>query len=109
MKFTTLIPVRFNDGRKVPLHQRIYMVGLSNGGMLAYRYAAERTVRLAACAVVAGAIDSRIDSADPVWTLPVPDRPLPMLILHGDADPTVPYDGGAPTDRWEFLRRHQTD
>lgn len=78
---------------------RIYMVGLSNGGMLAYRYAAERTARLAACAVVAGAIGSRSGTNEPVWTPPVPDRPLPVLILHGDADPTVPYEGGAPSDR----------
>lgn len=78
---------------------RIYMVGLSNGGMLAYRYAAEGTARLAACAVVAGAIGSRSDADAPAWTPPVPGRPVPMLILHGDADLTVPYGGGLPTGR----------
>ncbi len=78
---------------------RIYMVGLSNGGMLTYRYATERTARLAACAVVCGAIGSRNDADEPVWTLPVPSLPLPVLILHGDADLTVPYDGGVPIDR----------
>jgi len=75
------------------------MMGLSNGGMLAYRYAAEGKARLAACAAVAGAIGSRGGAGEPPWTMPVPRRPLPVLILHGDADPAVPYDGGAPADR----------
>ena len=77
---------------------RIYLVGLSNGGMFAYRYAAEHTRRLAACAVMAGAIDSRTGTNQPVWALPVPECPLPMLIMHGDADPKVPYQGGTPAD-----------
>ncbi|MEI6516399.1 MAG: PHB depolymerase family esterase [bacterium] len=75
---------------------RIYMVGLSNGGMLAYRFAAEHTARLAACAVVSGTIGSRAGTNEPAWTMPLPDRPLPILILHGDADASVPYQGGFP-------------
>jgi len=26
--------------------------------------------------------------------MPSPERPVPFLIMHGDADKTVPYEGG---------------
>ncbi len=76
------------DGR------RIFMVGFSNGGMLTYRYAAERSSRLAAAAVVSGALGSRESSAAPAWRVPEPAGPVPMLVMHGTEDESIPYDGG---------------
>ncbi|MCF7848685.1 MAG: hypothetical protein K9M45_07545, partial [Kiritimatiellales bacterium] len=38
---------------------RIYMVGHSKGGMMAYRYTMERAGKIAAAAVFAGALDSK--------------------------------------------------
>ena len=73
---------------------RIFMVGYSNGGMMAYRYAAEQANRLAAAAVFAGAIDSDADGKANHWTPPQPRHPLPILILHGTADDIVPPSGG---------------
>jgi len=64
---------------------RVYAVGLSNGGMMAYRLAAEAPELLRAVAVVAGTLDlppTRIQ------------RGLPVLHLHGTADLDVPYLGG---------------
>ena len=62
---------------------RVYVTGMSNGGMMAYRLACEST-RFAAIAPVAGTL--------------VTDCPRPpltsVLHIHGTADPTVPYDGG---------------
>jgi polyhydroxybutyrate depolymerase len=78
---------------------RIYMVGFSNGGMMAYRFAAERPNKLAAIASVSGAIGSRASPDSPEWLLPVPERPVPVLIMHGASDETVPFDGGKPIDR----------
>lgn len=74
---------------------RIYLIGYSNGGMMAYRYAAEQTGRLAAAAVFAAAIDSTVEGEDDAWTPPQPTRPLPIMILHGKADDIVPLQGGA--------------
>jgi len=74
--------------------QRIYLAGMSNGGMLVHRYAAERGEQLAAAAVVSGALNSRVEG-EPSWQPPVPEGPLPMLMIHGSADQHVPPDGGS--------------
>lgn len=78
---------------------RIYVMGFSNGGMLAYRFAEERSSLLAAAASVSGAINSRASLDRPEWRTPAPERPVPFLIIHGASDETVPYDGGTPLDR----------
>ncbi|MBE0598301.1 MAG: prolyl oligopeptidase family serine peptidase, partial [Desulfuromonadales bacterium] len=97
--------------------QRVYLVGMSNGGMLAYRFAAERSERLAAVAVVAGAMGSA-SGAQPSWQLPQPGGPLPLLIVHGMADEAIPWAGGLSPKKKsgrgfvpgataaEFWRRH---
>ncbi|OGR29509.1 MAG: hypothetical protein A2005_06195 [Desulfuromonadales bacterium GWC2_61_20] len=74
--------------------RRIYMVGMSNGGMFTYRYAAERTSVLAAAAVVGGAIGSRLEGGGEPWQVPPPALPLPIVIMHGLADEHVPAAGG---------------
>jgi polyhydroxybutyrate depolymerase len=73
---------------------RIYLAGMSNGGMLTYRFAAERAKDLAAAAVVCGAIDSSVGNEQPPWRLQAPVRPVPMMIIHGQADDAIPADGG---------------
>jgi len=70
---------------------RIYMAGMSNGGMLTYRYATERTGDLAAAAVVSSAIGSTIDNGVRSWRLNKPDRALPIIGIHGLADETIPF------------------
>jgi len=64
--------------------QRIYVAGVSNGGMLAYRLACERSERIAGIAVVAGAMSDLACQ---------PTEPVSVLIIHGTADRLVPYDG----------------
>lgn len=78
---------------------RVYMVGMSNGGMMTHRFAAEEPGTLAAAAVVSGAIGSRESPESPEWSLPAPGSPVPMLIMHGTADKSVPYDGGKRQDK----------
>lgn len=74
--------------------QRIYMAGMSNGGMLTHRFAAERSSWLAAAAVVSG-VSGSMRSPDSIpWQLPVPQHPVPILIMHGLEDEIVPYRGG---------------
>lgn len=67
--------------------ERVYVMGVSKGGMLAYRIAAELGHRLAGfCAVLA----SMPVQAD----YPAPSVPLSALIVAGTADPFMPYRGG---------------
>lgn len=73
---------------------RIYMVGFSNGGMLAHRFAAERSERVAAVAALAASIGGRDKDDEQMWQIPAPASPVPMLIMHGDTDDSVPYSGG---------------
>lgn len=73
---------------------RIYMVGFSNGGMLTYRFAAEHTQVLAAAAPLAAAIGGKASFESPLWIIPDPVAPLPMIVFHARDDLTVPYRGG---------------
>jgi polyhydroxybutyrate depolymerase len=75
--------------------ERVYLVGYSNGGMLAHRIAAERPESFVALGVVSGTIGGNPDKGKPEWKIPQPVRPLPVVMFHGRADTNVPYEGGA--------------
>jgi polyhydroxybutyrate depolymerase len=75
---------------------RVYMAGFSNGGMLAYRFAAERGDLLAAVAPMAASIGGKPSGKAPEWRIPDPVRRLPILVVHGLSDNVVPYAGGSP-------------
>lgn len=68
--------------------KRVYATGMSNGGMMCHRLAAELSDRIAAVAPVAGTLAV----ADPK-----PTRPVPVMHMHGAADEIVPW--GGPTGR----------
>jgi polyhydroxybutyrate depolymerase len=72
---------------------RIYLVGYSNGGMLAYRIAAEKSKMIAAFSAVAATIGGKPKPDIPEWVIPRPERPVPVVVFHGRADQNVPYDG----------------
>ena len=65
--------------------KRVYVTGLSNGGMLTYRIGAALAPRVAAIAVVSGAM---FGGETP------PATPVPVLIMHGEQDDIVPFKGG---------------
>ena len=71
---------------------RIYATGFSNGGMMATVLASELPSLIAAAASVGGA---------PPISRPIrpfgPDRPTPVLYIHGTADSIVPYLGSELT------------
>jgi polyhydroxybutyrate depolymerase len=64
--------------------KRVYATGMSNGGMMCYRLAAELSDRIAAIAPVAGTM--AIENANP-------KRPVPIIHFHGTADTFVPFNG----------------
>ena len=65
--------------------RRVYATGHSNGGIMAYRLAAERADLVAAVAPVAGAMS--LDRFAPA-------RPVAVLHIHSVDDPRALYDGG---------------
>ena len=68
---------------------RIYVAGISNGGMMAQRLACEQADRIAGIATVAGGLP------EPLQATCKPARALPVLVIHGTEDPIVPWSGGA--------------
>jgi len=73
---------------------RIYMVGYSNGGMLAYLFASEKPETLAAVAIMASTIGSKSSPSEPEKRIIEPKIPVPMIIFHGREDENIPYEGG---------------
>ena len=71
------------------------MVGYSNGGMLAYLFAAQKPETLAAAAVIAATIGSRPSPSEPEVRIPPARAPVPLLVIHGREDDRVPYEGGS--------------
>ncbi len=74
-------------GRQLCLDlSRVYATGLSNGAMFSSVLACQRSDRIAAIAPVAGVIyPEGCQTA----------RPVPVLALHGTADPILHFNGGA--------------
>ena len=63
--------------------KRVYACGMSNGGMMCYRLAAELSDRIAAIAPVAGTI--AIEESKP-------KRPVSVIHFHGSKDNIVPFE-----------------
>lgn len=82
--------------------RRVYLVGYSNGGFLAYWYAALHAERLAGLGIWASSIGS-LDTPKKSWTLPAPTASLPTLIAHGTDDRRLPWDTGAARGRQKLL------
>lgn len=74
--------------------QRVYIVGHSNGGMLAYRFTAERAKMVAAMAAISATIGSQATEGQPSWRLPWPVVPVPVIVFHGADDKVIVYQGG---------------
>lgn len=66
----------------------IYSCGMSNGGIMSYYLACNSANRFAAVASVTG---SMLNS----WFTLAPNRPVPVMEIHGTNDATVPYNGDA--------------
>ncbi|MCB1171100.1 MAG: dienelactone hydrolase family protein [Leptospiraceae bacterium] len=65
---------------------RVYLCGMSNGGMMTYRAALNLGPRLAGIGIVAGAM---FGDESP------PDISMPAIIIHGEKDEAVPFRGGS--------------
>ncbi len=76
--------------------KRVYLAGISNGGMMAQRMACEHADRVAGIASVAGSLPEKLaEKCKPLQTIPV-------ILIHGTEDPIVPWGGGAVAGFEEF-------
>jgi polyhydroxybutyrate depolymerase len=76
--------------------QHIHIIGFSNGGMLTQRIAAERADLFASVASM-GAVPGyfqRPGGAKKVYPV---KSPIPVLLMHGTNDNTIPFAGGTMT------------
>ena len=71
--------------------QRVYASGISNGAAMAHRLACEMPYRIAAVVAVAGG--NQVSAVQGCH----PQRPVPVLQIHGTADCAWRYEGGPPT------------
>ncbi len=69
--------------------QRVFLTGMSNGAIMAETFASRNPGRVAAVAGVSGTMDTARNRVK---------GPVPALIIHGTADPMVPYGGGVGDD-----------
>ena len=68
--------------------RKVFIIGISNGGMMALRLVCDNAMTFAgAAAVITGM------PADLAATCK-PARPIPFMIIAGTADPLIPYNGG---------------
>jgi len=67
--------------------ERIYSTGMSNGGYMSFLLACQMSERIAAIASVTGSMTPlTYDECNP-------QRPVPVMQIHGDADAVVPFEG----------------
>lgn len=74
--------------------KRIYVTGLSNGGAMTMTLVCARANLFAAAASVT--MNLTDESAGACH----PQRPVPMLVMNGTADPLIPYEGGKGASRY---------
>lgn len=67
---------------------RIYATGISNGAMMSCRLACELSEKIAAIAMVAGAMPENL------CEYCSPSRPVSVLVMNGTEDPLVLWEGG---------------
>ena len=70
-------------------HDMVFSCGMSNGGYMSHTLACELNNRIAAIASVTGSMSTLQQLTC------VPNRPVPVMQISGDADGTVVYGGGS--------------
>jgi len=68
--------------------RRVHATGLSNGGAMSHRLACQLADRIASIAAVGGANQYATTASC------APPRPVPVMQIHGSADPCWPFEGG---------------
>jgi len=72
---------------------KVFVTGMSNGAMMAYRLACELPRRIKAIAPVSGTLMTK---------LPCASKSMPILHIHSELDEVVPYNGGIGLGGYNF-------
>jgi polyhydroxybutyrate depolymerase len=73
---------------------RVYLTGISNGGMMAYRAGAELADKVAGIAPIAASLGGEVIEGGRSFMPNDPTSPVSVLAFHGMQDEHVPYNGG---------------
>ncbi len=74
--------------QRIADRRRVYLLGVSTGGMLALRAACEHAEGFAGVGSLIGPLPQSAAASCK------PSRPVPIILLAGTADPFVPFNGG---------------
>jgi polyhydroxybutyrate depolymerase len=77
--------------------RQVFVTGMSNGAMMAYRLASEMSDRIAAIAPVAGTMGLEVCH---------PQRPVSVLHFHGTEDNFIPLNGGRGSSSTTGVHHH---
>jgi polyhydroxybutyrate depolymerase len=75
-------------GRGIADPARLYIAGISNGGMMTFRMLCEASDLFAGAGTIVANMPASVGAG--CW----PGRPVPVVMFNGTADPLVPYEGG---------------
>jgi polyhydroxybutyrate depolymerase len=84
--------------------ERVFVVGYSNGGLLALALAGK--MRLAGLGVYAATLPGSGPIIGPVVDAEPPEQPLSVLLIHSLSDPRVPYAGRERLEATDASFRH---
>ncbi len=93
VKFIRQLIEKLSDKYSID-EERVFVTGMSNGGMLTYRLACEMPDKIAAIASVSG----NLITSEPCE----PSRAIPVLHVHSKLDTKVPYEGGTALGGYYF-------
>jgi polyhydroxybutyrate depolymerase len=74
---------------------KVFVVGFSNGAFMAQRLATEHPTELAGAATASGSIGTTENHLKP-------SKPVPILLMHGEQDETIPFNGGTKNNEPDF-------
>ena len=81
---------------------RVYASGFSNGGFMIYSLACYLSDKVAAFGPVALMYTEELDNC-------TPDRPLPIIHIHGENDSAIPIEGSSYAVGFSSVLEYWTD
>ncbi len=74
----------------------IFITGFSNGAFMAQKFATDKPTHIGGVAAVSGVIGTTRKALQP-------HTPVPILLMHGTKDATIPFSGGATASEPNFV------
>ncbi len=94
VEFIESLIKQYSEKYKI-LPENIFITGFSNGAFMALRFATEKPEAIGGIAVSAGTIGTTKNTLQP-------KSPMPIMLMHGTADKTVLFNGGASIENPDF-------